>query len=187
MTQFDLFDVDVLQVPGRYWLSLSEMEDAHQMINRLAKSANHRQPGSLAVLEVKPVLINNLRAWENLVLPYWYHHAGSLHEHDEYLMQLLDRMEFDVDKMVQMMSKLPGQLDWPQRRVVALLRAIMQRATMWVLEEEWLDWWHDGRGRNPLLAQMYAHIELPPSLLVISTRPARAAFQSIHLQVDASV
>ncbi|MBM5570502.1 MULTISPECIES: hypothetical protein [Deefgea] len=187
MTQVALFDVDVLRVPGRYWLTIAEAEEAPAVINALAKMANELEPGSLGVLEAKPVLINNLRAWENLILPRWYHQAGSLHEYEQDFAELLQLMALDADKLLLLMSKLPSQMDLAQRRVVALLRVVMQRASTWIIEEEWLDWWADGRGRNPLLAKMYPHIVLPASVVVLSTRAAQKTFQSINLLVDAQV
>lgn len=187
MSQVMLFDVDVLRVPGRYWLTIAEAEEADAVINCLARMANEIEPSSLGILEAKPVLINNLRAWENLILPRWYHHAGSLSEYEQYLVELLQAMELDVEKVLLMMGKMPGQLDLAQRRVVALLRVVLQHAPTWIVEEDWLGWWNDGRGRNPLLAKMYPHIKLPASMVVISTRPVQPTFQSIRLLVDALV
>ena len=187
MSQVTFFDIDVLQNPGRYWLTITEAEEADAVINCLAKMTNAVEPGGLGILEAKPVLINNLRAWENLILPRWYHHAGTLTEYEQHLAELLQAMELDIDKVLLMMCKLPAQLDLAQRRVVALLRVAMQRASIWIIEEDWLDWWSDGRGRNPLLAKMYPHIVLPATMVVISMRSAPATFQSIHLLVDALV
>ncbi len=187
MSHRNLFDVDVLRVPGRYWLTLTEIEDAENIINLLAKSANLIQPGSLGILEVKPVLINNLRAWENLILPHWYHDADSLHHNEQQLNQLLLAMEVDLEKLMLLMGKLPGQLDLAQRRVVAMLRVVLQHAPTWVVEEDWLEWWSDTKGRNPMLAKMYQHIVLPESLVVLSTRSAQPSFQSICLSMDVLV
>lgn len=178
-----LFDVDVLQVPGRYWLTIAEKEDADEVINRLAAAANQIEPGSLGILEAKPVLISNLRAWENLILPRWYHHAGALQEHDAILKDLLQALGVGEEKLVLMLSKLPGQLDLAQRRVVAFLRVVMQHAPVWVIEEEWLEWWLDARGRNPLLAKIMQNSVLPTSLLVISIRSAQADYQVVNLCV----
>lgn len=179
-----LFDIDVLRVPGRYWLTIAEKEDADEVINRLAEAANQIEAGSLGILEAKPVLISNLRAWENLILPRWYHHAGALHEHDVILKDLLQALDVDEEKLVLMLSKLPGQLDIAQRRVVAFLRVVLQHAPVWVIEEEWLDWWQDARGRNPLLAKIMQNSVLPTSLLVISTRAAQPDYQAITLLAE---
>jgi ABC-type transport system involved in cytochrome c biogenesis ATPase subunit len=179
-----LFDIDVLRVPGRYWLTIAEKEDADVVIDRLAEVANQIEPGSLGVLEVKPVLINNLRAWENLILPRWYHHSGALHEHDAILKNLLQALDVDEEKLVLMLSKLPGQLDVAQRRVVAFLRVVLQHAPVWVIEEEWLEWWQDARGRNPMLAKIMQHIAMPSSLLVISTRAAQPTYQVVKMIVE---
>lgn len=192
MSKNSLFDVDVLQLPGRYWLTIAEKEDADKIIDLLAEASNRIEPGRLGILEAKPVLINNLRAWENLILPRWYHHAGSLQEHEQQLSELLHDMEVDVEKILLMMSKLPGQLDLAQRRVVALLRVVLQHAPVWVVEEEWLEWWSDTKGRNPLLLRMYQHIVLPETIIIISTRllPQEylaIEYQSINLSVDALV
>ncbi|QZA79177.1 hypothetical protein K4H28_07215 [Deefgea tanakiae] len=182
MNSFDLFDIDVLRVPGRYWLTIAEKEEADAIIDLLAKAANQIQAGSLGVLETKPVLINNLRAWENLILPRWYHQAGGLSHQEDQLAAVLEGL--DLEKVLLMLGKLPGQLDLGQRRVVALLRAVMQHASTWVVEEEWLDWWRDAHGRNQMLAKIYQQIELPASLLILSTNAAAAGYQSINLRVD---
>ncbi|WP_027468067.1 hypothetical protein [Deefgea rivuli] len=184
MSETVLFDVDVLRVPGQYWLTIAEKEDADEVINRLAEAANQIEPGSLGILEARPVLINNLRAWENLILPRWYHHSGGLHEHDEILKDLLRAMEVDEEKLVLMLSKLPGQLDIAQRRVVAFLRVVLQHAPVWVIEDEWLEWWQDARGRNPMLAKIMQQIVMPNSLLVISTRTAQPNYQVVKMIVE---
>lgn len=185
MSDVALFDVDVLGVPGRYWLTVPEKEDADEVIDRFAAVANQIEPGSLGILEAKPVLINNLRAWENLILPRWYHHFGALHEHDAVLKKLLQIMDVDEEKVVLMLSKLPGQLDVSQRRVVAFLRVVLQHAPTWVIEEDWLEWWLDVRGRNPMLAKIMQNIALPRSLLVISIRPAPVDYQVVKMNAEA--
>ncbi len=176
-----ILDVDIFTLPGRYWLTIAEKEDVAAVVDQLALFSNLIAPGSLAILEARPVLLSNLRAWENLILPRWYHHAESLSAHDALLRSILQQAEVDEEKVIAMLSCLPGHLDIGQRRVVALLRAAMQQAPVWVVEEEWLDWWEDARGRNPLLNKLHECIAPPPSLLLISLSAAPADYQVVQL------
>ena len=165
-----LFSPNPLLAEGHFWLTLAEKEDANVLINQLARSANEMESGSLAILEARPVLISNLRAWENLILPRWYHHGENLLQHDRFLHDLLQRAEVNEQQFHSALERLPGQLDLGQRRVIALLRAYMQEASCWVLEEEWLEWLLDPRGRNPVLAKIYQCMPQPKSTLVLSLK-----------------
>lgn len=70
-------------------------------------------------------LISNLKAWENLVLPAWYHHGRAAPEFEREVVTLFRRLGYDEDGLRQRMGRLPDQLTLPDRRAVALARSML--------------------------------------------------------------
>jgi len=70
-------------------------------------------------------LISNLRAWENLLLPAWYHRGLTAQEAERPLADIFEQIDPGGTGLKQRMGELPGQLSQYERRVVALARAML--------------------------------------------------------------
>lgn len=70
-------------------------------------------------------LISNLKAWENLLLPAWYHRGLTAEQAERPVSELLEQIEADGTGLKRCMGELPGQLSLYERRVVALARAML--------------------------------------------------------------
>jgi phospholipid/cholesterol/gamma-HCH transport system ATP-binding protein len=70
-------------------------------------------------------LISNLKAWENLLLPAWYHHGMTAQEAERPVAEIFEQLEPGEAGLKQRMGQLPGQLSLYERRVVALARAML--------------------------------------------------------------
>ena len=70
-------------------------------------------------------LISNLKAWENLLLPAWYHHGLTAEQAERPVAEIFDQLEPGEAGLKQRMGELPGQLSLYDRRVVALARAML--------------------------------------------------------------
>ena len=70
-------------------------------------------------------LISNLKAWENLLLPAWYHRGLTAEQAERPVAEIFDQLGPGETGLKQRMGELPGQLSVYERRVVALARAML--------------------------------------------------------------
>lgn len=70
-------------------------------------------------------LISNLKAWENLLLPAWYHRGLTADQAERPVAEIFDQLGPGETGLKQRMGELPGQLSVYERRVVALARAML--------------------------------------------------------------
>jgi predicted ABC-type transport system involved in lysophospholipase L1 biosynthesis ATPase subunit len=92
---------------------------AHEEDERLAL---YRRVG---VVPAHGGLISNLKAWENLLLPAWYHRGLTAEQAERPVAEILDQLGPGEAGLKQRMGELPGQLSLYERRVVALVRAML--------------------------------------------------------------
>jgi len=70
-------------------------------------------------------LISNLKAWENLVLPAWYHRGRAAPDVEGEVVTLFRRLGYDEAALRARMGRLPDQLTLHDKRAVALVRAML--------------------------------------------------------------
>ena len=70
-------------------------------------------------------LISNLKAWENLLLPAWYHRGLTAEQAERPVAEIFDQLGPGEAGLKRRMGELPGQLSLYERRVVALARAML--------------------------------------------------------------
>ncbi|QKJ67855.1 hypothetical protein HQN60_14625 [Deefgea piscis] len=180
MTQ-GILSVDLSLASGQFWLELATADDFLLWIDRISEDLNRSAFNCFGILESRPVLISNLRVWENIVLPHWYHGAGDLSDAELALQTILQQAGLDVAAQSAMLAMLPDRLDVMQRRLVALLRLALQGARIWVIEEAWWRWWHDPLCAEWPLVKVLLQLPKPQVLLVIAAQPAPAGFECVTL------
>lgn len=70
-------------------------------------------------------MISNLKAWENLLLPAWYHRGLTAEEAERPVAEILDQLGPGEAGLKQRLGELPDRLSLYERRVVALARAML--------------------------------------------------------------
>ncbi len=70
-------------------------------------------------------MISNLKAWENLLLPAWYHRGLTAQEAERPVAEIFEQLELHEAGLKQRMGELPDRLSLYERRVVALVRAML--------------------------------------------------------------
>ena len=70
-------------------------------------------------------MISNLKAWENLLLPAWYHHGMTAQEAERSVAEIFEQLGSGEAGLKQRMGELPDRLSLYERRVVALARAML--------------------------------------------------------------
>ncbi|WP_432720683.1 hypothetical protein R0381_003018 [Jeongeupia wiesaeckerbachi] len=97
-------------------------------------------PGAVACLQDGGGLVNNLRVWENLILPAWYHESAAMADLELRVAAALDAVAVPEGERLSLMAALPASLSRSQCRVLALVRALVQAPAWLVVEVEWLAW-----------------------------------------------
>ena len=70
-------------------------------------------------------MISNLKAWENLLLPAWYHHGLMAQEAERPVAEIFEQLDPGEAGLKQRMGELPDRLSLYERRAVALARAML--------------------------------------------------------------
>ena len=70
-------------------------------------------------------MIGNLKAWENLVLPVWYHLGAITQETERAALKLFRLLDLDESELQKRLAQLPDQLTLYEKRAVALVRAML--------------------------------------------------------------
>ena len=70
-------------------------------------------------------LISNLKVWENIVLPLWYHRGTAAPEIEQRVVALFRELGLEDEALLGLMRRLPDQLSAVERRWVATVRAML--------------------------------------------------------------
>lgn len=79
-------------------------------------------------------LISNLKAWENLVLPVWYHRHLGLPEAEQEILKIFSRLDEDEKSLHGWLGSLPDRLALHQKRMVALGRAMLMQPKIMIYD-----------------------------------------------------
>jgi phospholipid/cholesterol/gamma-HCH transport system ATP-binding protein len=79
-------------------------------------------------------LISNLKAWENVVLPVWYHRGTEVVEIEKTVVGIFHDLGLDNDVVRDLMRRLPDQLNITERRWVAMARAMVMEPLIMIYD-----------------------------------------------------
>ena len=94
-------------------------------------------------------LISNLKVWENVTLPLWYHAHYETDETEQHVRHWLGVLGMEVDVHERFMTAEPYNLESWQRKLAGLLRALLQMPSVLVVDAalfedvkaRWADCW----------------------------------------------
>jgi phospholipid/cholesterol/gamma-HCH transport system ATP-binding protein len=113
-------------------------------------------------------LISNLKAWENAVLPLWYHQGRQFPQTEERLVGFLSRMGIEEEQIDDFLKGTVSSLSTHQRRVLSLARAMLVEPDLMVYESSFKGLSHERRELFSLLARSL-HDEKPGRTSVFIT------------------
>jgi len=79
-------------------------------------------------------LISNLKIWENVTLPMWYHSRRDVIETEQRVLHWLEILGLSVNDYSEFMASQPFSLESWQRKLAGLLRALMQMPRVLVVD-----------------------------------------------------
>ncbi|MBI5213348.1 MAG: hypothetical protein HY957_08255 [Nitrospirae bacterium] len=68
-------------------------------------------------------MISNLKVWENIVLPVWYHSGKISEDIEKKAIQRFEETGMDISYLGELMGKLPGPLPVHEKRLIGFIRA----------------------------------------------------------------
>lgn len=84
-------------------------------------------------------LISNLKVWENITLPLWYHHKHDVEETELTIIQYLGVLGLAQDMYEEFMAALPDNIEIWQRKLAGMLRALLLKPRVLVVDEALFD------------------------------------------------
>ncbi|HEX5364624.1 MAG TPA: hypothetical protein VFW59_10185 [Gallionella sp.] len=90
--------------------------------------------GSIGWVAANGGLISNLKVWENVTLPLWYHAGHEPGETEQVIASWLSALGMAESEWVGFMESPPGRLLSWQRKLAGLLRGLVQMPPMLVVD-----------------------------------------------------
>jgi phospholipid/cholesterol/gamma-HCH transport system ATP-binding protein len=90
--------------------------------------------GSIAWLPEHGGLINNLKVWENVTLPLWYHHEHRVAEAENRIKYWLEVMGVAENEMADLMASPAAKLKPVERKLAGMLRCLLQEPQLIVVD-----------------------------------------------------
>lgn len=94
-------------------------------------------PGDHILLPQNGGLISNLRLWENIALPRWYHGAGVGDDQEQRLLGWVRRLLPHVEDATEWLHQTVGQALPEELALAGMLRALLSPAPCIWIEADW--------------------------------------------------
>jgi phospholipid/cholesterol/gamma-HCH transport system ATP-binding protein len=95
--------------------------------------------GSIGWVPANGGLISNLKTWENVTLPLWYHGSRSPSATEDRIKHWLTLLEVDSRGWEDFMASPSGRLKPPERKLAGLLRGLVQSPPLLVVDAALFD------------------------------------------------
>ena len=79
--------------------------------------------------------LSNLKAWENILLPLWYHGDERAERREEEVLALLGRLGVGPDRVAGFLAAMPASLPTRERRILGVARAMLPDAEAMIYAE----------------------------------------------------
>ncbi len=123
-------------------------------------------------------LISNLKTWENLILPSWYHGTRSPAEVESEVLALFREAGFNEEQVQNLMRKRPDELTKYEKRLIAVVRAILMDPDVLIYDSLLTGLDREAAGRLLKLAQEFHNKK--PGRVSVYLCPEDAATARIH-------
>ncbi|MEW6066873.1 MAG: ATP-binding cassette domain-containing protein [Nitrospirota bacterium] len=96
-------------------------------------------------------VISNLKIWENITLPVWYHKGIKPETIEDSVIEIFKQLGKDISELPEYMGKLSGTLPFHEKRLISIVRAMLMDPEL-MLYDSVLD------GLNPDIAKKVTDI-----------------------------
>jgi hypothetical protein len=124
-------------------------------------------------------LISNLRVWENVTLPLWYHGRRDVVATEQSVVHWLGLLGLEKNEFADFMVAQPHAIEPWQRKLAGLLRALLQKSVVLVVDAALFE---DVRSRlvNCWIMALETYAAEGRSVLAISDKATNLGWQKIE-------
>jgi ABC-type transporter Mla maintaining outer membrane lipid asymmetry ATPase subunit MlaF len=165
---------------------LGERRYHNEPVPQIWQPVNAGRPGRVAWASSNGGLISNLRIWENVTLPLWYHARRDEEETERSVRHWLGVLGMAQDDLAEFMVAKPDGIDFWQRKLAGLLRALLQESPVLVVDA-WL--FDDVRSQlaNSWIAALETYAAEGRTVLVMTDKPTTLPFAEIGPEIRTDI
>ncbi len=115
-------------------LVVGEKVPAEGSILFCGKPLEAAAPGTIGWVSASGGLIGNLKIWENVTLPLWYHGQRMPVATEETVQHWLAALGSDTREWTDFMASMPTRLESWERKLAGLLRGLVQAPSLLVID-----------------------------------------------------
>ena len=115
-------------------MALGEMVPANGKILLLGQLLVEYKPGSIGLIPASGGMISNLKAWENITLPLWYHGKRQTITTEESIAHWLNELNMDKQEWEKFMASPTARLKPLERKLVGLLRGLVHAPRLLLID-----------------------------------------------------
>ncbi len=112
----------------------SERRHSNSPVPLIWQSLGKSRSGRIGWVAENGGLISNLRIWENVTLPLWYHNGYEAVETEHRVVRWLGMLGLERDSFEKFMAAQPYSVEIWQRKMAGLLRALLQNPPVLVVD-----------------------------------------------------
>jgi len=120
-------------------LALGEQVPTEGSVLLLGKPLEAATPGAIGWVAANGGLIGNLKTWENITLPLWYHGKRVPVATEEAVKRWLTTLEPDMHEWSDFMASPSAGLNFRERKLAGLLRGLVQAPQLLVVDAALFD------------------------------------------------
>ena len=150
-------------------LALGEAAPEQGNIQFLSRPLAAATPGQIGWIAAHGGLINNLKIWENITLPLWYHAAREPDTVEQRVAHWLQTLGIEPSQWADFMANSPARLSAEQRKVAGLLRGLVQAPSLLVIKAGlWLEVAQPVQDQWSAALEKFVHAEKNRAVLVVA-------------------
>jgi ABC-type multidrug transport system ATPase subunit len=115
-------------------VALGELLPASGEVLLHGQPLDESSPGSIGWVPAGGGLISNLKAWENITLPLWYHQGRQLHATEEVVARWLAELGLGQQEWGKFMASPVARLKLWERKLAGLLRGLVLSPAVLVVD-----------------------------------------------------
>jgi ABC-type taurine transport system ATPase subunit len=115
-------------------LILGEAIPADGEILLLGQPLTLCKSGNIGWIAADGGLISNLKAWENITLPLWYHGKRQAQATEKLVARWLNALEMDKDDWERFMASPAARLNTSEHKIAGLMRGLVQAPQLMLVD-----------------------------------------------------
>lgn len=162
-------------------MALGELIPADGQILLLGQPLAESRPGSIGYIPAEGGLISNLKVWENVTLPLWYHGSRQLMSTEESVARWLRELNLDEQEWEKFMASPAARIKPWKRKLAGLLRGFVQAPQLLVIDANLFDEVDEATSRNWITAlEKFVGDAEGRAVLVIANKPTILPWKKIE-------